>query len=413
MTAHISFESVHQSLHQSFADMYAEADEGEAIGITLCLLPVIYPDFLDNYIRQEFGQEGDFPLPGGVRGTQHRGILPTGETWAFFCCGNDGEKRITFIQSIPQYLSHPQALLNIEGAPAGEPFLAGRLEFSAYFRKQFQHHSLIYEQRFSNMALGGFIETGLSLQDLVLPESVTASINEILYWQAFQENKQDNQAFARRIKQGLKVMFFGKPGTGKTQTAAILAADLKKRIYRIDLSQIVSKYIGETEKNLSRIFEAAESRQWILFFDEGDALFGKRTSVNSSNDRYANQEVAYLLQRMEDFEGIIIVSTNLRENIDAAFLRRFQIIVEFPMPGKTERKEIWKKLFSELPGYTVSMSEAEWEEITKIELSGGGITNIVNYALLKANYLKTGLHFPLIKEGIVRELRKENRLTSL
>jgi SpoVK/Ycf46/Vps4 family AAA+-type ATPase len=116
---------------------------------------------------------------------------------------------------------------------------------------------------------------------------------------------------------------------------------------------------------------------------------------------------------MEDFEGIIIVSTNLRENIDAAFLRRFQIIVEFPMPGKTERKEIWKKLFSELPGYTVSMSEAEWEEITKIELSGGGITNIVNYALLKANYLKTGLHFPLIKEGIVRELRKENRLTSL
>jgi hypothetical protein len=407
------FDAFHEKMLASFPAMYREANEFEAIGITLCLTPIVQPDLLDNLIKEELGAEGDFPMVGGIRGAQHRGILPTGETWMYFCCGNDTDKRIGFIQTIPQYLSLPASLLNIEAALPGEPFLSGRLVFSAYFRKHFQNYSLVYEQRFSNLMLGGFIESQLSLNDLVLTEPVTRSIEEIRHWQHFNESANGSIAFSKRVKQGLKCIFFGKSGTGKTQTAAIIARELDKKIYRIDLSQIVSKYIGETEKNLSKIFEAAEHKGWILFFDEGDALFGKRTSVNSSNDRYANQEVAYLLQRIEDFPGIIIISTNLKENIDTAFLRRFQIIAEFSMPDKNQRREIWEKLLSELPGYNVTINGPEWEEITKTELSGGSITNIVNYALLKAHYLQTNIQFPLIKEGIIRELRKENRLAFL
>ncbi|MDF2188605.1 ATP-binding protein [Paraflavitalea sp. CAU 1676] len=413
MSVQNNFEAFHEKMQATFPAMYAEANEMEAMGISLCLVPILHSDLLDNFIKQEFGAEGDFPLAGGIRGNQHRGIMPTGETWMYCCCGNDTAKRVEFIQTIPVYLSLPNSLLNIEAALPGEPFLSGRLVFSSYFRKQFQDHSLVYEQRFSNLNLGGFMNTQLTLDDLVLTEPVKRCIDEIKHWQYFQEHNTGSVAFTKRLKQGLKVIFFGKSGTGKTQTATIMAQQLGKPIYRIDLSQIVSKYIGETEKNLSKIFEAAEHKNWVLFFDEGDALFGKRTSVNSSNDRYANQEVAYLLQRIEDYPGIIILSTNLKENIDPAFLRRFQIIAEFPMPDQVQRHAIWEKLLAELPEGMVQMNELDWSEITKTELSGGGITNIIQYALLKSTYQQVPIGLPMLKEGIIRELRKENRLTSL
>lgn len=409
-----SFQTFHELMQSAYPACYQQAaDDYESVGITLCLAPIMQPQQIDTFIKQEGGSEGELPIVGGIRGTQHRGIIPTGETWMYFCCQHHLAQRIHFVQRLPDYLANSKSLLTIEPALAGEPLLSGRLVFSNYFRKLFNHYSFVYEQRFSQLTLGGFIESQLSLKDLVLPATVTQSIEEILHWQAFQQNTNGDLVFSKRMKQGLKVMFFGKSGTGKTQTAAIIGKELGKKIYRIDLSQIVSKYIGETEKNLAKIFEAAESRQWILFFDEGDALFGKRTSVSSSNDRYANQEVAYLLQRIEDYTGIIIVSTNLRENIDSAFVRRFQVLVEFPMPDKNERRQIWEKLFGELNGCNIAISEQEWEEIAKVELSGGNITNVVTYALLKSKYLKSDLQFSIIREGIIREMRKENRLATL
>ena len=414
MNQNALFQSFHAYMQTAFAAMYADADEYETIGITLCLMPVVQPDLLENIIKQEFGSEGDFPLFGGVRGTQHRGILPTGETWMYFCCANDTTQRIHFIQSIPGYLSNTDSLLNVEPALPGEPFLSGRLTFSNLFRRQFQNDKLVYEQRFGNLMLGAFLHTNLILSDLILPESILHAIEEIKHWQHFFDDKKTTEiAFTKRIKTGLKILFFGKSGTGKTQTAAILGNELNRQVYRIDLSQIVSKYIGETEKNLSKIFDVAEHKKWILFFDEGDALFGKRTSVNSSNDRYANQEVAYLLQRIEEYTGIVILSTNLKENIDTAFLRRFQIITEFPLPDKQQRQKIWEKLLAEIKHCKVEINEKDYEEIAKTELSGGAITNITNYALLKANYNQKSIQFELLKEGIIRELRKENRLTSL
>jgi SpoVK/Ycf46/Vps4 family AAA+-type ATPase len=263
-----------------------------------------------------------------------------------------------------------------------------------------------------NLNLGQFIESKLELNDLVLTEELLRSLDEIRHWRHFQELCEDIP-FTKRMKKGLKVIFHGNPGTGKTETAAILGRELERKVYRIDLAKIVSKYIGGTEKNLSRIFEVAEKRNWILFFNEGDALFGKRSSVKSANDRYANQEVAFLLQLIENYTGIIIVSTIFKDNLDAAFIRRFDIIAEFNFPDKQQRKLVWEKLFQELGNYTPVLNAEEWEELLKTELSGGAITNVVNYSMLKASYKETKVQFSMLKEGIVKEMRKENRSTSL
>ena len=408
------FDLFQTQMQSAFPMLYTTNDEFEQIGISLCLMPIVQPDLLENIIKQEFGNEGDFPVFGGVRGLQHRGILPTGETWLYFCCENHTAQRIHFIQNIPAYLSNPDSLLSVEPCLNGEPFLSGRLVFSNLFRKQFQNVKLVYEQRFSNLMLGNFLETKLTFTDLVLTENILKSIEEIKHWQAYNNNgKISEPEFTKRLKPGLKILFYGKPGTGKSQTAAILGNELKSQVYRIDLSQVVSKYIGETEKNLSKVFDIAEYKNWILFFDEGDALFGKRTALNSSNDRYANQEVAYLLQRIEEFAGIVILSTNLKDNIDTAFLRRFHIITEFVLPDIKQRGQIWLKLLSEIKSCKVQLTKTDYDEISKTELSGGAITNVVNYSLLKANYYKKPIKIDIVKEGIIRELRKENRLTSL
>ena len=189
--------------------MFAIADEYESIGITLCLIPIIQSDLLDNIIKQDVGVEGEFPLVGGIRGTNHRGILPTGETWVYFCCKNEIEKRIALLQSIPDYLIHPEALLHIEPAIKGEPLLSGRLILSNYFKQQFKHESFLFEQRISNLALGGFIYSNLKLDDLILPQQVIDGIEEIKHWQHFQQQPADHVAFSKRIKQGLKILFFG------------------------------------------------------------------------------------------------------------------------------------------------------------------------------------------------------------
>src|SRR5207248_4876529 len=144
---------------------------------------------------------------------------------------------------------------------------------------------------------------------------------------------------------GISALFAGASGTGKTMAAEVLANELYLDLYRIDLSQVVSKYIGETEKNLRRVFDAAEEGGAILLFDEADALFGKRSEVKDSHDRYANIEVGYLLQRMEAYQGLAILTTNLKNSLDTAFLRRIRFVVQFPFPDAAQRAEIWRHIF--------------------------------------------------------------------
>jgi len=181
-----------------------------------------------------------------------------------------------------------------------------------------------------------------------------------------------------------------------------------QEIFRIDLSLVVSKFIGETEKNLSGLFDRAEKKNWILFFDEADALFGRRTSISSSHDRYANQEVSFLLQRVEDYPGVVILATNLKANIDEAFARRFQSIIHFPLPDAQQRLRLWQNSF---PAACEKEAQIDFEKLaSRYELSGGSIINVVRYCCLTT--LKNSSGKILLKDieaGIKRELHKEGK----
>lgn len=211
------------------------------------------------------------------------------------------------------------------------------------------------------------------------------------------------------LKPGYRALFHGPSGTGKTLTASLLGKHTGRDVYRIDLSQVVSKFIGETEKNLARIFTKAEDRNWILFFDEADALFGKRTSVRDAHDRYANQEVSYLLQRIESFDGLVILASNLRNNIDEAFLRRFQSVIHFPKPTAAERLKMWQRMLPEQATLPDSLNLPAL--CKRHELTGAAIAGIIQYACLQAlDRGGTELDLRDIELAIAREYEKEGRI---
>jgi SpoVK/Ycf46/Vps4 family AAA+-type ATPase len=203
-------------------------------------------------------------------------------------------------------------------------------------------------------------------------------------------------------------LFSGPPGTGKTMAAEVMAAALQLDMYKIELSGVVSKYIGETEKNLERIFTEASNSNAILFFDEADALFGKRSEVKDAHDRYANIEVSYLLQRMELYEGVTILATNLRANLDEAFARRFFRTVEFPFPKVAERLRIWQTLFPpELP----KAPDVDFTLLAKrFDLAGGNIRNVIHSGAVLAASDGGQVTMGHLLHGVRRELQKIGRL---
>jgi SpoVK/Ycf46/Vps4 family AAA+-type ATPase len=211
---------------------------------------------------------------------------------------------------------------------------------------------------------------------------------------------------------GLAALFAGPPGTGKTMAAEGIASALALPLYRIDLSQVVNKYIGETEKNLRQLFDAADSTDVILFFDEADALFGKRTEVKDAHDRYANLEVSYLLERMERFKGIAILATNRKRHLDEAFLRRLRFVVDFPLPSAAERLRIWQAVIP--PGVDASALDLEFMA-ERFPLAGGHIRAIVFHACLQsaAEGAARTLTMPVIIRCVQREYEKLDRASSL
>jgi vesicle-fusing ATPase len=220
------------------------------------------------------------------------------------------------------------------------------------------------------------------LTELVLPQKQSEQFNDILHAMRALTVVHYHWGTARIWNEsGLSVLFCGTPGTGKTMSAEVLASELKLPMFRIDLSQVVNKYIGETEKNLKRIFDAAELSDCILFFDEADALFGKRTEVKDAHDRFANIEISYLLERMERFKGLAVLATNRRKDLDEAFMRRLRFLIEFPAPDFEERMRIWEKVFPS----NVDISDLDFRYLAKqFQLSGGHIRSIAFNACLRA-----------------------------
>jgi ATPase family protein associated with various cellular activities (AAA)/winged helix domain-containing protein len=226
------------------------------------------------------------------------------------------------------------------------------------------------------------IEALAGWDDLVLPETELAVLAEIAMHVRGRARVYEDWGFARKSARGLgvSVLFEGPSGTGKTMAAEVLARDLRLDLYRIDLSQVVSKYIGETEKNLRRVFDAADAGGAILLFDEADALFGKRSEVKDSHDRYANIEVSYLLQRMEAYRGLAILTTNRRDALDEAFLRRIRFVVRFPFPDHDERVDIWGRIFPE----EAPVSGIDAGALAELSLAGGNIRNVAMFAAFLA-----------------------------
>jgi SpoVK/Ycf46/Vps4 family AAA+-type ATPase len=248
------------------------------------------------------------------------------------------------------------------------------------------------------------------MKDLVVQDTVRAELGLAVAWVRHQRQVLEAWGFARRIPfgKGLTALFSGPPGTGKTMAAQVLARELGLDIYRIDLSRVMSKYIGETEKNLARLFDEAHAAGVILFFDEADAIFGKRTEVRDAHDRYANVEIGYLLQRMEEHEGVTILATNRMRDMDEAFIRRFHFILNFPMPGEPDRLKIWQGMFP---------SEAEREANLDLrplarhfEISGGEIRNVVLAAAFFAAAGNSRIDISHVKRALRRELGKNGRV---
>jgi SpoVK/Ycf46/Vps4 family AAA+-type ATPase len=235
--------------------------------------------------------------------------------------------------------------------------------------------------------------------DMVLNPSALEQIDQLRKWL---KQHQEISPSKSKLKDGYLALFYGPAGTGKSLTAAILASELGIEIYKIDLSQVISKYIGETEKNLNSLFERAEEKGWILFFDEADALFGKRTEVKDSHDRYANQETNYLLQKIEEHNGLVIVSSNYKSNIDEVFIRRFQSIIHFPLPGAPERKRIWETGFSE---NNLAREKIDLDLIAeKYELSPASIMNVVHYVNdISHSQNTSAITHDLVTKGIQQE----------
>lgn len=347
----------------------------ERVIIMLALMPHICPQALDIFFVQNKDFDRQYTEFGGWKGLSHGGFLPTGETASFILAGEDVEKKKTVIRMFQRdHWFYTQNILRLEGAGEGEPFLSGQLRAT----DEFLSHVLLDREYKPDYTIGfpaKLITTPLEWKDMVLDYHTYEALEDINTWIEYQYTILEDWGLKRILKPGFRALFYGPPGTGKTLAATLLGKKNHMDVYRVDLSMIVSKYIGETEKNLAKVFDLAENRNWILFFDEADALFGKRTSTNTSNDRHANQEVAYLLQRIEDFPGMVILATNLKSNIDEAFSRRFQSIIYFPIPNEELRAALWRNM---LP--TQWLGEDVEELITmaaETELSGGSITNVV------------------------------------
>jgi len=245
-------------------------------------------------------------------------------------------------------------------------------------------------------------------EDIVLPEDVFRQLKEIASQVAHRTKVYEEWGFGAKLSRGrgIAALFSGPSGTGKTMAAEILANYLKLDLYRIDLSGVVSKYIGETEKNLRKVFDAAEQSGAILFFDEADALFGKRSEVKDSHDRYANIEINYLLQRMEDYRGLAILATNMKSLLDQAFLRRLRFVVDFPFPDTNQRRRIWRKVFPT----EASVDGLDYTALSRLEIPGGNIKNIALNAAFLAATEEVSINMTHVMHAARREYAKIDKL---
>jgi hypothetical protein len=300
-----------------------------------------------------------------------------------------------------QFRLAPGRIVRIAAGSRRNAQLQGRTEVTR--RDILQAVSVSVAQQVA--VLGNLVEDSQTWDDIVLPADTRDSVLELIARVRHRHTVLDRWGFRTKLSKGLGMaaLFSGPPGTGKTMVASLIARELGQELYQIDLSRVVSKWIGETEKNLARVFDAAEGANVLLLFDEADSLFSKRTEVKSSNDRHSNAEVNYLLQRVERFEGICILTTNFEGSIDPAFKRRLAFRMIFALPDETERAELWRRM---IPKTAEISSDINFRELGReYELAGGNIRN----AVLRAAFLAATEKRPIDRELLQRAVRLEYR----
>jgi len=370
------------------------------------LAPYLHPTFYDSIVSNHVPQGGDLVELGGIRSGNFRGMMPTGDTVLFMLAGTDMDRRVQ-IQHLfgPDQPLAVQEALTIEAVREGELPMSGKLILGSRWRERVLFGK---EQRprFGPDFPAQLLTTRMEWEDVVLNPHTRAQIDHMQIWINHNERLMQDWNMGRKIKRGYRALFFGPPGTGKTLVASLLGKQFHKDVYRIDISQVVSKYIGETEKNLEKIFTQAEHKDWIIFCDECDAIFGKRMSVSNAHDKFANQEVSYLLQRIEDHPALIILASNFKNNIDTAFLRRFNATISFPLPNEEERLLLWQKSVPQKMEVHFG-----FEDIArKYELSGASILNVIHFAALRSlSQNSQELSKDDIIDGIRGEFSKEDK----
>ena len=380
----------------------------EFVTLLLALAPHLEPHFFENIIGRYIPHDGDFPEFGGIKGTHYRYMIPTVETALFILAGNSLARRLELLHMFEsQHVLMHNKILQVEEVRFGEPFSSSRLLIHPEYVELFTKGRISIPPLSMSFPAQP-LQTDQEWADLVLPPETRDQLQEIEIWVRHHEAIMDRWGMAKKLKPGYRSLFHGPPGTGKTLAASLIGKYTGRPVFRVDLSKVVSKYIGETEKNLANFFDKAENKNWCIFFDEADACFGKRSSTKESKDRYANQEISYLLQRIEEYPGLVIMASNFKNNIDTAFIRRFNSIIYFPFPKESERLQIWEKAF---PSQVKMDTQVNLDQLARDhELSGSNIINVVQYACLHA--MNQGTHIinhDTILSGIRKEYLKENR----
>tara|TARA_B110000444_G_scaffold252610_1_gene282187 strand:- start:1 stop:1344 length:1344 start_codon:yes stop_codon:yes gene_type:complete len=381
-------------------------DEFERLLVIGAMASNLFPEVYDRFLIKNKTLDKTYTEFGGRKNSDTNYFEPTLRTIVFIMHGSSIEHKIKINNYFNfEHIFKQSKILSIEHSSEPKDLLDKSLKLG----EEFLLH-ITSGNPFKPSYTSGFpasrLETPLDLEDLVLEDNSLDEINMIDTWLKNKSSLDGNQLMSKKINKGYKALFYGPPGTGKTLSASLIGKKNNLDVYRIDISQVVSKYIGETEKNLGTIFDVAENKNWILFFDEAESLFSKRTSVSDSKDKFANQETAYLLQRVENYDGLILLATNLKPNIDLAFSRRIQSIINFPIPSVKQREILWKKALNGL----LKLDNKELKEIAKnYEIAGGSIKNVIQYAWLKSIHKNTKISINEILMGIRRELNKDGK----
>lgn len=394
------------SLWGSFVHHYG-MDIGDRLIVLLALAPHVRPQALDALFTLDLATGRGYADAGGIQGTLHGGFLPTAETALFLLAEDDLATRFAIQARFDRdYVLARHDLVRVDAPPVGEPASAGALRLSGSLIELLTQGTL-RRPDFGRDFPARMLTSTLAWDDLVLPPETLEPLAELEAWLAHGDELATWE-IGRHLQPGYRCLFHGPPGTGKSLAATLLGQRVGRDVYRIDLSAVVSKYIGETEKNLERVFARAEALDCVLFFDEADALFGKRTAVSDAHDRYANQEVSYLLQRVEGYPGLVVLATNLKANLDQAFLRRFQSVVPFTKPGRAERERLWAQA---LAAPAVLSPDVDLDALAgRHEVSGADIIAIARHASLAA--LVRGdqtIRQADLVAGLRRELQKSGK----